>query len=909
MPRNRKRPRRSSPTPSSPQPERSDPRSQSPEPDTIDPDIVVVDDDRSTGAETSHELTDAEELFRAQRKAKNAVSTAYAYYGIPELSTQRDKRGRYMIAYPCNMCNERMHRPTYDLSCSNLLKHVAGCQLKHRDASGNQSLASLGVSGTGDIDPQEVNQLCALWCADAARPFSALSDESHKRILHPTIIKHLPSAKVVSRSIHMIYTAVQDDYREVLKKHTGAMYLGADAWQSPNGHDILGIVIYRLVEKDGVKFELEAMPLDFVRLVKNHTGEYLAETMRVVVEKFGVQDKICGIVTDNASNNLSMMAEIKKFKWPRFKGETHWIRCFAHILNLIVQSILRPFGKVIKKTNGNVNLNLDEESEKGSDDEDAEDELSIEDIHDLSDEDEEQDTYTSVSCKETLPKFHAIARKLRKSPNSKAEFVQLCEEQQCSKPHEMFALDGTRLFSSLKESFDDRKYGLARRYHINRIDIQLAQDLVAILELFYEQTLQVSTLGSARLTHIIVFIDEITDHLSNAIKGDGNNTHQSSKCLPIWSPADQQIYTLTDCSPLYRIAMVLHPSFKDKYFKIAGWEADWITEALRLTREMFNTFYKPNVTFYLKSTKQIEQEFQPKTGNIAQLALAAQPGLSANDPLDTWLASGLILDNGLPVNALKWWIRQKRAGNSHGGLLRMALDVLSCPGGTQSSTTRVLTDEQELRRIVKLHANQLSACHTSFDVPRLSDPLDKHHRKMIAFPCKSCGKHINWQAYENSTTNLAKHVAGCLKKQQDDLTSQKLVALGVSGTGDIDPREVPQLCAIWCAEGARPFSALGEDAHRGILHSVVLKTLPTRKAVLRDIGMLYTAVQKSFIDTLKKHQGAMYLGLDTWQSPNGLDVLDEEDSDGQDPEDQIEILNREPGESEDEDDGNDSPPS
>ncbi|KNF05153.1 hypothetical protein PSTG_01780 [Puccinia striiformis f. sp. tritici PST-78] len=226
MPRNRKRPRRLSPTPSSPQPERSDPRSQSPEPDTIDPDIVVVDDDLSTGAETSRELTDAEELLRAQRKAKNAVSKAYAYYGIPELSTQRDKRGRYMIAYPCNMCNERMHRPTYDSSCSNLLKHVAGCQLKHRDASGNQSLASLGVSGTGDIDPREVNQLCALWCAEAARPFSALSDKSHKRILHPTIVKHLPSAKVVSRSIHMIYTAVQDDYREVLKLLREGLVLG-----------------------------------------------------------------------------------------------------------------------------------------------------------------------------------------------------------------------------------------------------------------------------------------------------------------------------------------------------------------------------------------------------------------------------------------------------------------------------------------------------------------------------------------------------------------------------------------------------------------------------------------------------------------------------------------------------------
>ncbi|KNF05152.1 hypothetical protein PSTG_01779 [Puccinia striiformis f. sp. tritici PST-78] len=218
-----------------------------------------------------------------------------------------------------------------------------------------------------------------------------------------------------------------------------------------------------------------------------------------------------------------------------------------------------------------------------------------------------------------------------------------------------------------------------RRYHINRIDIQLAQDLVAILKLFYEQTLQVSTLGSARLTHIIVFIDKITDHLSNAIKGDGNEYPPVLRnACRFGLQLTNKYYTLTDCSPLYRIAMVLHPSFKDKYFKIAGWEADWITEALRLTREMFNTFYKPNVDILPSS--QPNKSNKPKTGNIAQLALAAQPGLSANDPLDTWLASGLILDNGSPVNALKWWIRQKRAGNSHGGLLRMALDVLSCPG-------------------------------------------------------------------------------------------------------------------------------------------------------------------------------------------------------------------------------------
>ncbi|OAV85552.1 hypothetical protein PTTG_30439, partial [Puccinia triticina 1-1 BBBD Race 1] len=215
------------------------------------------------------------------------------------------------------------------------------------------------------------------------------------------------------------------------------MYLGADAWQSPNGHDILGVVIYRLIEDGSGKIELEAMPLNFVQLAKSHTGEYLAETLRLVVEKFDVQHKICGIVTDNASNNMSMVAKMKKFKWHRFKGDSQWIRCYAHILNLIARSILKKFCNLKKNTGGNEDSaeeteSKDEEPEilirrydedtsideykytadgqsntseqYDADDEVCEAELSMQDIHDLSDEDEDEDLYTSASCKQTLAK-------------------------------------------------------------------------------------------------------------------------------------------------------------------------------------------------------------------------------------------------------------------------------------------------------------------------------------------------------------------------------------------------------------------------------------------------------------------------------------------------------------------------
>ncbi|KNE96536.1 hypothetical protein PSTG_10241 [Puccinia striiformis f. sp. tritici PST-78] len=164
----------------------------------------------------TQELTDREELIRAQKTATNALSNAYANYYPPQLSIQKDKRNRAMIAYRCRICERPINRPTSDSSCSNLLKHANACQKKQREAQSSHNLAAVGISGTGDVDPQEVPQLCAIWCAEAARPFSALADPSHKMILHPTVVKHMPSDKVLSRSVHMLYTAVQDSHRKTL---------------------------------------------------------------------------------------------------------------------------------------------------------------------------------------------------------------------------------------------------------------------------------------------------------------------------------------------------------------------------------------------------------------------------------------------------------------------------------------------------------------------------------------------------------------------------------------------------------------------------------------------------------------------------------------------------------------------
>ncbi|KAH9440322.1 hypothetical protein Pst134EB_030941 [Puccinia striiformis f. sp. tritici] len=66
-----------------------------------------------------------------------------------------------------------------------------------------------------------------------------------------------------------------------------------------------------------------------------------------------------------------MIDQIKTYRWPRFKGETQWVRCFAHILNLIAQVILRPFGSHKRKKDTFTNdkdVESDEDEPKDPDD-------------------------------------------------------------------------------------------------------------------------------------------------------------------------------------------------------------------------------------------------------------------------------------------------------------------------------------------------------------------------------------------------------------------------------------------------------------------------------------------------------------------------------------------------------------
>jgi hypothetical protein len=86
--------------------------------------------------------------------------------------------------------------------------------------------------------------------------------------------------------------------------------------------------------------------LEFTELHGPHSGENLAAAVEILLIELNLEHKLLSITGDNASNNeriaLQLFQNLQKTYRadPLFCGLGSYIRCLAHIINLIVKGIL-----------------------------------------------------------------------------------------------------------------------------------------------------------------------------------------------------------------------------------------------------------------------------------------------------------------------------------------------------------------------------------------------------------------------------------------------------------------------------------------------------------------------------------------------------------------------------------------
>jgi hypothetical protein len=100
------------------------------------------------------------------------------------------------------------------------------------------------------------------------------------------------------------------------------------------------------------EFEYRERVLEFTELQGTHSGENLANTVENILVELSLEHKLISITGDNATNNEAMASELyfslsdrskeqDANTAPLYRGLDSYIRCLAHVLNLIVKDILR----------------------------------------------------------------------------------------------------------------------------------------------------------------------------------------------------------------------------------------------------------------------------------------------------------------------------------------------------------------------------------------------------------------------------------------------------------------------------------------------------------------------------------------------------------------------------------------
>ena len=168
------------------------------------------------------------------------------------------------------------------------------------------------------------------------QPFTTVEDCRFRKLIQ-TIRPDLsiPSADTMTRVIKREYESVFSEVKRNFAEIESKISLTLDCWTSTSMKCFLGVTAHWIDD-----WSMHECVLDFADISEtSHTGVNLANVLGEIMEKSGIQQNILAIVADNARNNDAL--------FPNLQPVIEQIRCFGHVLNLVVQEALAHISETI----------------------------------------------------------------------------------------------------------------------------------------------------------------------------------------------------------------------------------------------------------------------------------------------------------------------------------------------------------------------------------------------------------------------------------------------------------------------------------------------------------------------------------------------------------------------------------
>lgn len=206
----------------------------------------------------------------------------------------------------------------------------------------------------------------------------------------------------------------------------------------------------------------------------------------------------------------------------------------------------------------------------------------------------------------------------------------------------------------------------------------LSDDWHAIEETFrflqpFKEATKACEGDKATLDQMLVTFDIIIAHLEASLAQHADNKALSAAITCSWYALDKY-YRLTDDSPVYTAALLLHPSYRKHYLDVT-WRREWIKPAVNNVRAWWSKEYAHLEVDEGPAVKQTEESsFFEK-----QKALIKRRQRISNE-FDAFIQQTPI-DTADPIT---WWLEDTQQ-RTFPRLSRMAVTVLSAPAMSAES--------------------------------------------------------------------------------------------------------------------------------------------------------------------------------------------------------------------------------
>ena len=504
------------------------------------------------------------------------------------------------------------------------------------------------------------------------------------------------SATTLSGWIKSSYEQRRLIIKDLLCSSKSKIHLSFDMWSSPNYLSFCGLVAHFVTHMQKLQTALLALP----RIQGSHSGENLSSYIAKVIEDYGIESKLGYFVTDNADNNDTCIQALAK-TFP-IDSKKQRLRCAGHVINLVVQCLL--FGKGLTR--------LQKELLGGS----------------------EEDITKLWRTQGPIGKLHNIVRYINHSDQRRQEFQkqQVVAQPDANKLWELILDGGVRWNSTfymieraLKlqtaitlyiatwqkpagNSYDLKKDELSTD---DWIELRRFKDLLSPFEKLTKRLEGNAKRPGREGSHGAIWeVLETMDFLSLKLEREARRVQDEPDshyrtCVDMGWLKLQKYYKLTDETPVYRAAIVLHPAHKEAYFE-EKWRKHpaWIKAMRTEVRKLYETYVNEAETaaMYESDSPLDVNESQPSEEEdefevfrrTSTSAFRSNKRRRVADELNRYLDDPLVPDVRDPF---EWWRKHEVI---YPILTKMAYDIFSVPAMSTeverifSDNARIVTDDR-----------------------------------------------------------------------------------------------------------------------------------------------------------------------------------------------------------------------